>query len=195
MIIRASRSRDSDQIFELFRKSSISRNGSRRTKRGFFEYPLRYEDIADRVNMPFSIVWENSRGRIVGYVLAYQIKDVPALIDGYRDPVHETLARFDPDVVYVDQLCINPHYPVTLASRLEDTFEYRTRMERVPGVVGAIPESPWKNQSSTRLALARGFSRAGTVRTGECTLRLFAKPYLPVGAYFEGLGDRLLASH
>lgn len=191
MIIKHTKQSDSEQIFELFKQNAVYQSdlGEKVPKRGFFEYHLGYDDIEARVNMSFSIKWVD-KTRIIGYILAYSLKDLDKI--GHQDPVHNHLLNLDKDVVYIDQLCINPNYPITLGARLGDSFEYMLRMEKVPGVVTAVPESPWKNHSSTRLVLMKGFSRKGLVKTQNVSLRLFVKPYLKLDTPFEGLGDGLI---
>ena len=114
---------------------------------------------------------------------------------GYHNPVHESFRTLDGKVGYLDQLYIAPEYPITLAARFADAVEYNARMENVPGAVTAIPESPWSNALSTRLAYFRGFSRKGAVSTGNCTFGLFVKPYISPNISFQNLGDHLMTRH
>lgn len=190
MNVRHTRQSDADQIFELFKLSSITKKDlSRNPKRGFYEYHLSYDNLSARANNPFSLVWENNKGNIVGYVLAYNLRDLDSK---YHDSLHHKLMNFNDSVVYIDQATVHPNYSITLCSRLADTLDYILRMERIPGVVTAIPEDPWQNVSSVRIALVHGFARQGKFDTPETTLRLFTKPYLDVGMKFRNLGDHLL---
>jgi len=198
MILRAPKPADVEQIYEYFMSAQVSEKDLNRgsPKRGFYEYHLSYDDIATRVRTPFSLVMEESKGKLVGYVLAYDLSHLPKLNStAHHDPVHDNLRVFDKNVVYIDQFFLHPDYPLTLAGRLTDAWEHTIRGEKVPGVICAIPEEPWVNKSSTRLVLARGFSRKGAVKTEKVNLRLFAKPYLPLDTPFEGFGDKLIRSN
>lgn len=197
MIIRMPRAADAEQIYEHFIRAQVSKQNLDRStpKRGFYEYSLNYDDIAARASAPFSLVMEKSEGGLVGYVLAYNLSSIPEFKSTTNhDPVHDSLKAFDKNVVYADQLFLHPAYPLTLAARLSDAWEYMIRGEKVPGVICAIPEEPWLNQSSTRLVLARGFSKKAKVKSEGIILRLFAKPYLPLDDPFEGFGDDLIIS-
>ena len=190
MIIRHTTPSDSDQIYDMFQAAQVSaRDPARdRIKNGFFEYRLRYGDIATRVDSPFSFVAQDN-GRIISYLLAYQLgKRAPVS----NDPVLDSVRHWDASVVYIDQLFLQPDAPLPLVARFADTAEYVWRMEKVPGVVTAIPVQPWRNVSSARLALARGFTRAGVVQDPKLTLAVYSKPYLPLDNPFEGMGDHLL---
>ncbi|MDO8741326.1 MAG: hypothetical protein Q7J54_07195 [Candidatus Woesearchaeota archaeon] len=193
MIIRMPKAADAEQIYEHFIRAQVSKQNLDRSapKRGFYEYHLSYDDIAARARMPFSLVMEKSEGRLVGYVLAYSLSYIPEF-ESKEDSIHNSLKAFDKNAVYIDQLFLHPDYPLTLAARLSDAWEHMIRGEKVPGVICAIPEEPWLNQSSTRLVLARGFSRKTKVESEGVTLRLFAKPYLPLNNSFEGFGDDLI---
>ncbi len=190
MLIRHTRPADSPQIYEAFQAAQISAQDPRNdvAKNGFFDYRLGYQDLAARVNTPFSFVLEQD-GRILSYILAYTLGQVNPQS---ADPVHHAIGRFDPGVVYLDQLFLESGCPLPLAARFLDTVDYVWRSERIPGVVTAIPEQPWKNVSSTRLALARGLTRRGIVERPTVTLGIYVKPYLPMDNPFEGMGDRLL---
>ena len=193
MLIRNIKPSDSEQVYENFISESIVKQDLSKKKpiRGFYEYPLSYDDISRRTDSPFSILIEQSGG-LIGYILAYDINYIQSLSAYHQDSVHEKINIFDRDVVYLDQLFINPNYSITLAARLVDTWENLIQKHKVPGVITAIPSYPWKNKSSTRIALARGYSRKNMVYGDKVILQLFAKPYLPLEFQFEGSGDNLI---
>lgn len=198
MIIRAPKLGDSEQVYEHFRNSQIRKEDivNRIPKRGFYEYDLKFDDISARVNTQFSLIMLDSMDRLMGYILGYKISFIPELELGTaNDPVHRNILGFNKNVVYADQLYLNPIYPIHAAGRLMDAWEYMIRGENVPGVVSVIPENPWLNQSSRRLALARGFSSRGLIKTDKVTLRIFAKPYIVLDASIEGFGDSLINSN
>jgi len=189
MRVRSARPHDAEQIYSLFRSVSIGEKDLvRRPKRGFYDYPLGFSDIAERADSPFSVVLEN-KGQIVAYILAYDLKHLPR---GYDDPVHAAFRGVDESVVYADQLYVHPRYPIGIAGRLTDSWDALVRAEKVPGVVTAVPVQPWKNQSSFRFLLARGYSPQGGVHSGNIVLRVFAKPFWPLDTPFDGFGDSLL---
>jgi len=157
-------------------------------KRGFYEYPLSFKDMAQRAGSPLSFVMEES-GRIRGYVLAYTVQQLSK-----EDPIHQYVAMLDQSVVYLDQVFLHAQLPLPIAGRLFDVLDSLLQNEKVPGVVAAIPEHPWKNQSSVRMAYARGFSPRELITTEKVGLRLFTKPYLRLDNPFEGFGDSALVS-
>lgn len=187
MLIRHTAPQDAPQIYEMFQAAQVSAQDPR-AKNGFFDYRLGFKDLAARVDTPFSLVVED-RGRILSYILAFSLRQIGSIS---HDPIHDAINQLDPSVVYLDQLSLQPGCPLPFVARFLDTVDYLFRSERVPGIVTAIPQQPWKNVSSTRLALARGFTRRGVVEEPNVTLGVYAKPYLKLDNPFEGMGDQLL---
>jgi len=156
------RATDLDQVFELFRGTSVSVNDVEKSnpkpKRGFYEYPMSINDLRRKMSdTTFSLLLED-RGRIVSYLLAYpagQIQSSGMLTPGHKDLVLEKLQAIDPRIVYADQLYVKPGLPTYVAGRVSDMFDYVAAGEQTPGIVTAIPQMPWMNQSSTRFALCR----------------------------------------
>lgn len=189
MIITSPTSSHIEQIYELFMNAQVSRQNPT-PKNGFFEYDLSFDDVLERASSQFSLVLCNNQGKVMGYILAQDLDAIRRMRTS--DPVYTRINFFDGRVVYVDQLFCNN---LTLTGRLTDAWEHMIRGEKAPGIITAIPEKPWQNQSSTRLAIERGFSRTGIlVSTDKVDLRLFAKPYLPIDDPFEGFGDNLIIS-
>ncbi len=180
------RFRDAEEVFELFKSAQIGREnlGTGEPSKGFFEYHLSFQDIEDRLRDPrFSFSLRDNNGRILAYLLAYPLSSVNGsnALGQHVDPVIKIARQQNPDFVYVDQVFIAPQLPAFVAGRLFDMGDYTVQRERIPGAITAIPQSPWVNQASTRFAIARGFSREGTVKSGEVELSLFSKPYWKKG--------------
>ncbi len=180
------RFRDAEEVFELFRSAQIGRKDleTGEPSRGFFEYPLSFQDIEDRLRDPrFSFALRDNNGRILSYLLAYPLSSVRGhdALGQNEDPVIKIARQQSPDFIYADQLFLSPQLPAFIAGRLFDMGDYVVQGERIPGALTAIPQSPWINRASTRFALARGFSRDGTVKSGEVELGLFSKPYWKKG--------------
>jgi len=186
MHIHLVRPRDQAQLYEAFLAASITAEDVQAhhiPRSGFFEYPLSERDLEARAQTPFSVVAEDSRSRLLGYIIGYPIAHArQQLAQGvYHDPVHDTFEGLDDHTLYLDQLYLARAQPVTVAARMFDTWEHLLRGEKVPNVVTAIPQLPWKNESCTRFVLYRGFSRHGFAASSAVTLGLFGKPYVAIG--------------
>ena len=173
MRIRNLTSADSERVYDAFRSVSVDRNQQSIPKSGFFEYPLSLDDIRSRLqDNRFSLVLEEG-GNILSYMIAYQMREARSI--SHTDPVLSALEG-EGDLVYGDQLFLSPGTPIFYAGRLADFWTTLVANSNSPGVVCAIPQKPWKNLASTRMALARGFSRQGRVLDGDIELGLFSKP-------------------
>jgi len=178
MIIRQASTGDIERMHKLFSSMSVSRGDISSPKIpqfGFYEYPLTEGNFAQRVNnQPFSLIIEQGV-ELKGYILAYKVRDIPS--HEPKDAVLNRIGCLEKDIVYVDQLCMQPGLPIHLAGRFIDTFEHVLRCEKIPGIAAVIPQKPWTNVSSTRLALHRGLYKAGLISAGEIEFAVFGKPY------------------
>ena len=181
MKIRTLKPNEAERIFELFKSASVTRNDLSREQvpnSGFYEYPLTAEDISLRLKEPgFSIALADN-DEILAYVIAYQLETAGK--NGLRDPVLTFLQDRSPDSVYIDQLFLRRGLPLYFAGRLIDSWDHIVQGEKIPSVACAIPQKPWKNEGSNRMAAWRGYRREGFVDEGDVTLGVFTKPYYEV---------------
>ena len=179
MIARNLTIADAGKVYDAFRSVAVARGQENAPDYGFYDYPLTQEDFKQRlVDGRFSIGVEDGKNReLVAYVLAYSFEQVQDM-DTSHDAIL-TQVRADRKVVYLDQLYMKPGLPLHIAGRLIDAWETLLAPTN-PGIVTAIPQSPWKNVPSTRFSISRGLRRAGTVKDGELELAVFTKPlWLP----------------
>lgn len=190
MIIRRPKTSDNEQIFKCFTKAQITRAEaiSGNPKTGFLDYPLSFPELSERVIDEFSLVLEE-KGRVIGYVIAYRIGDISLLNSGKTDTIHQRIRKLPANIVYVDQLYLNPRLPVFVLGRSTDTWEHSLRSSNIPAVITAIPQNPWQNRSSTRFVLARGFSKESSVEADEIRFDLFAKRYLSPNKNYQHYGS------
>lgn len=180
MKVRPIRASDIDQTYERFSQTQINLDDTIRlatAKSGFLEYPLTHQDLKTRAQSQFSFLLEDKSRRIICYMIGYPVRDIASFSSGHPDPVHAQLQKMEEDTVYVDHLFLEPGQPLHLVMRLVDTFDHIAQCEKVPEVISAIPYSPWRNRSSERIAVFRGFSRQGFIEEGKIRLALFKKPY------------------
>ncbi len=191
---------DSERVFELFEKLQLRPeqvNSRDVPKTGFYDYQLSPEALFRRLEAgrDLSLVLEDNQGRILAYLLAYNLRkiDSAGLLaeQGHEDFVLSKLRYANPRAVYIDQFAIAPGLPVFIAGRLLDVWINMMYGEKVDGAVCAIPESPWQNQSSRRIALVQGFERCGKVDEISLTLGLWAKPFWKRGECFNPREDFL----
>ncbi|MEK6927858.1 MAG: hypothetical protein AABX11_05490 [Nanoarchaeota archaeon] len=186
MILRHLTPQDSGQVFDAFCSASVMEPQGRTQEYGFYEYHLEQEDIRNRLELSehghLSVGLFGNRKDLLAYTIAYnfhvgrQIKD--EVLQNVNVP--ET-------AIYCDQVFLNPRLPAFLAGRLTDYLTQSAQQLGVPGIFCAIPQSPWKNVSSTRFALHRGFKRRGFVSTEKTNLGIFTKPLWATGRVQEDL--------
>jgi len=199
---------DTEKIYQLFKASSISREEAlaKNPSSGFYEYPLSPDDIAARLQDPaFSLCLER-QGKILAYIIAYPINFLKTALlpRNPEDSVFNRLQEAAPSAIYLDQSWMNPGLPAFMFGRIMDTFEDMVKAESSPGVLVTIPQFPWTNRSSTRLALHRGLRRSDTIRIErlegeertETGLGLFSKVYYKLDSPFNSYRDnRILDLH
>src|SRR3989344_5642981 len=166
---------DVGQVYDSFCSVSVSATQDRKPDYGFFEYNLSERDIKDRLAL--SMERELGMGlfdkvRMLAYVLAYPYSSGKNV----KDEVLQNVVVQE-NVVYCDQLFIKPSLPVFFASRMLDCWTYQAMTLGFLGVFCAIPQSPWKNFSSTRFAINQGFKRRGFVSGDKVNLGVFTKPF------------------
>jgi len=173
------RQSDFEQVYELFRSAQIRKQDlSKPVSRGFYEYDLKEQNLAERLKGGYSFALKDNHDKILAYMISYRMNSITdeAMICGeHKDLVLQKLKN--QDIVYADQLFVRPELPVFIAGRLIDFWDYVMQNENVQRIVTAIPQKPWKNESSTRFALCRGFKREDSVNSNDVELGLFAKPY------------------
>lgn len=182
MQIRTIKLSDAERIYDLFRSAAVTREDLQRgvvPHSGFFEYPISERDLTAKLQEPqLSLMLEDGQ-RILAYIIAYDVNAIKnrLLPAGVNDPVLVAMQNSNPRMVYVDQLYMRPNMPAFVAGRLFDAWERIVQGERIPGAAGVVPQKPWRNETSTRFSLHRGFRRSGTVRDGSIEFGLFTKPY------------------
>lgn len=158
-------------LYELFRSAQISLGEAMPGRSGFVDYPLSYGVFEARAKGRFSLVLLDGN-KINAYLIAYGVDELPG-----EDPVFPHLPPGRN--AYLDQLFLSGKHLPTMGI-LMDTSDYHLRQEGIERVFTAIPQAPWRNSPSTRLAHTRGFSRIGQVPSGDVRLGLFSKPYIDV---------------
>lgn len=181
MRVRQLRAEDAGRVYDLFNLSRVSREDLARDsvpKSGFYEYPHTAYEMGQKIAASEMSVALVDGEKVLAYLLAYPIEAIPHLSLDHEDPVLERLKG--KGQVYADQFFLQHGLPVFLAGRLLDAWDDWVRSQGIAGVFGAIPQKPWRNISSTRFALCRGFSREGVVNAEGIELGLFHKPFLKV---------------
>ena len=180
MIIRNIKPTDIDKLYGKFIASNIRQaeieDPQKIPRTGFYEYDLSFAAFKARALSPLSLIWEGSGGEVISYAVAYSLNHVRSLQPENQDPVHAEFRSADGAIAYFDQLFLQRGLPAFLAGRMWDAVEVLMRDEKVPGVVAAIPQKPWRNRSATRLAIHRGFSRKSSLDEEKLTLGIFTKP-------------------
>jgi hypothetical protein len=170
---------DFEQVYRLFQSAQIKKQDSRFLSRGFYEYGLNEKNLAERLKNSYSFALKDSHDKILAYIISYKLNSISneAMMCGeHQDSVLKKLKN--QDIVYADQLFIKPELPVFIAGRLLDFWDYVMQNENIQKIVTAIPQKPWKNESSTRFALCRGFKRTDFVNDNDLEIGLFEKSYL-----------------
>jgi hypothetical protein len=174
------KSTDLEQVYGLFRSAQIRKQDlSKPVSRGFYEYDLTEKNLAERLKGGYSFALKDNNDKILAYILSYRmnsITDEAMMCGEHKDPVLQKLRN--QDIVYADQLFIKPELPVFIAGRLMDFWDHVMQNENIQRIITAIPQKPWKNESSIRFALCRGFKRTDSVKDNDLELGLFEKPYL-----------------
>ncbi len=184
MIIRNPNQIDIERMYELFLSAQVSKSELTKknvAKRGFFEYDLSYEAFASRVAEKEANLILERNNEIIAYTIALPISQIPSIQKIQHDQVLEDIKHANPKTIYWDQLFLKPNLPIYFAGRLFETMNHKFVNENVPAIIGAIPQDPWQNISSTRFVLAHGFKRESNVKEGEITLGLFTKPFWKKG--------------
>ncbi|MBW2990361.1 hypothetical protein KY348_01510 [Candidatus Woesearchaeota archaeon] len=176
MIIRPVNPNDQDQLFECFQEAQVKADDIvHKPISGFYEYNLDYEALKQRAQTPFSLILENSKGKIISYMLAYPLKDLDKIKD--FDPVHEAIKNLDEKAVYLDQVYLKKGFPIYFAMRLFDKWDHLNQNEKISMIIGAVPFAPWRNHTSERMVAYRGLRRFGFAEDEKVRLALFEKPY------------------
>jgi 6-pyruvoyltetrahydropterin/6-carboxytetrahydropterin synthase len=176
------RQSDFEQVYELFKSSQVRKKDLSKSvvpSRGFYEYDLSERNLAERLKNDYSFCLKDNHDKIISYMISYKISSLSneAMKCGnHNDPVLQKLKN--QDMIYVDQLFIRPELPVFIAGRLFDYWDYVMQNENVRKVAGAIPQKPWKNESSMRFVLCRGLKRTDSIKGNNMELGLFEKSYL-----------------
>jgi 6-pyruvoyltetrahydropterin/6-carboxytetrahydropterin synthase len=176
------KSADFEQVYELFRSYQVRKKDLSKSivpSRGFYEYDLNEKNLAERLKGGYSFCLKDNHDKILAYMISYKtnsISDEAMMCGKHEDPVLQRLKN--QDMVYIDQLFIKPELPVFTAGRLFDFWDYVMQNENVTRVAGAIPQKPWKNESSIRFVLCRGMKRTDLIKDKELELGLFEKSYL-----------------
>ena len=195
MIIRHFRQSDSDEMFDAFKSVSLdTRDLSKRNvpKNGFFEYPLSFEEFRRRAESPLTLICERDN-RIIAYMISYDVWFARMLKEtGMADPVFDRIQGLESSIIYYDQLYTKPGLPAYIGARILHTADVQAENGGAPGVICAVPQSPWKNISSTRLAIMNGFAPQEYVKSGNVNLGIFTKPFLHLDIPFDGYGDNIL---
>lgn len=198
MLIRHVKQSDVDEMYDLFRKSSVTLQdavGKNPPKSGFYEYPLTFAEFKNRALSPLSLVCVN-KGGVLSYILSYTVEEANKMLErGVVDPVLESIKGLDPKVVYHDQLLVQRGIPAHyFAARVLQTADRLAQNIGSPGVIGATPESPWKNFASTKLIAYQGFARNSSIDANGFTMGIYTKPFWPLNTPFESFGDNLVIS-
>lgn len=173
MILRTLREKDVHEVYDAFKKAQINSQNAIKSSSGFYEYSLSEDQIAQRISAGANIsLAVEEKGRIILYGIAYPISRTDE-IDS--DEVLKNLEG-ERDLAYMDQLFLEKGMPTYEAGRFMDAWTNEIFKSQAKGIVCAIPQNPWKNQASTRIALSRGFRRYGSVKEKTCELGIFAKP-------------------
>ena len=178
MKIRNLRIGDASEIYDLFSSAQVSRESERTS--GFCEYDLTEEEIRERLKLSklaglgLGLIRDNNR--IAGYLIGYPTGFGKELDDNILTSVNAPQ-----DTIYVDQFYMAHGLGVHNAGRLGDLFMHLARDRTQTGVICAIPQLPWRNVASTRIAMANGYKRVGNVAEGDLSLGIFAKPFWNFG--------------
>jgi DNA-binding protein Fis len=174
------KSSDFEQVYGLFSSAQIRKMDlSKHVSRGFYEYDLNERNLTERLKDSYSFALKDRQDKILAYFISYKTNSISkeAMMCGnHKDPILQKLKN--QDAVYADQLFIRPELPVFIAGRLLDYWDYIIQNENIQKIFCAIPQKPWKNESSIRFALCRGFKRTDSVLDKGIELGLFEKPYL-----------------
>jgi len=196
MLIRKVKPSDAEEMFANFRNASVTAQdirGKNIPNSGFYEYHLTFADFKKRAESPFSLVCINNR-RIVSYSISYSVSYANRLLEsGQIDPVLSEIKDLEGSVVYHDQLLVQRGIPAYyFAARVLQTADRLAQNENAPGVIGATPESPWKNRASSAMLARSGFSKKGNVEWQGFQLGLYVKPFWPLDTPFEDFGEKLI---
>jgi len=186
---------DFEQVYSLFKSSQVRKEDLSKPivpSRGFYEYMLTERNLAERLKNDYSFCLKDNHGRILSYMISYKtnsMSDKAIKCGGHDDPVLRKLKN--KDMVYIDQLFVRPELPVFIAGRLFDFWDCVMQNENIQRMVGAIPQKPWKNESSMRFISCRGFERTDSVKDGGIELGLFEKSYLRG----EEISDKMIVTN
>lgn len=171
---------DAGQVYDSFCSVAVAKGHEHTRNSGFYDYPLTEDDFRARLSCRGLSISLEEQGKLIAYALAYPFSFVPDLDVGH-DAVLKRVSA-DPRAVYFDQLFLKPGFPAFIQGRFIDVWTALAQEKNSAGVVTAIPQKPWKNVPSTRLAILAGFSRRATVSGGGIELGVFAKPFWRVGS-------------
>ncbi len=171
---------DASEMFDCFSSVSINGNPESLPEYGFYDYPLTRFDFQSRLEEggECSLGLEE-KGRLIAYVLAFPFCKTHNM--NLRGDLVLRSIQCPHDVVYLDQLFMKPGLPAHDIGRLLDTWTKVVQDNKPQGVVSAIPQKPWRNAASTRLAIHRGFRRVGKVGNEKLELGIWSKPLWRAG--------------
>ncbi|MDO8563980.1 MAG: hypothetical protein Q7R87_03145 [Nanoarchaeota archaeon] len=171
---------DASQIYDTFRSVAVMEAQGRKRDYGFYEYPLEEQDIKSRLELArhknLGVGLFSDERKLLAYTLAYP----SSLGAGLEDDVLRNVS-LSSEHIYFDQLFMRPSLPAFFVGRLADYWTKLAQDQNFSGVFCAIPQEPWKNVSSTRFAIHRGFNRRGFVSSNNVNLGIFTKPLWEIG--------------
>lgn len=174
---------DASQVYDAFCSAQVP-VGTTKTS-GFYEYNLSEEDLGERLRVSekdgLGLCLIDGR-EILAYVIGYSFKRAGDLQDSVLDSI-----CVPQDVVYADQLYLNPKCMLHLVGRLVDLWTNIAYGKTQTGIFCAIPQEPWRNLASERFTSARGFRKRGVVKENGLSLGIFTKPIWQVGEVVRDL--------
>ena len=179
MQARSIKPEDREQLYKIFESRKIKSadlHSQRIPRSGFFEYNLSYDEFVERTQSPLSLVLQNDRGKILAYIAGYPVSHIRNISN--PDIIHRRLEEFNDKCAYLDQLCLEKGVPTHIAMRLFDKWDFIAQSDGAQKAYTAIPINPWKNTSSERVAIYRGFRRIETIEGDGVSLSLFEKPFM-----------------